>query len=220
MFFDDTSDILRIARASSCAIFVLPKDIKIEIKGAIVLAPDEKSIITIEQVKKLISRLSMRQVNEQYIIIRPADLMSEEAANAFLKNLEEPNEKVHFILVTDEPSKLLPTILSRAAIYFLKRPAEIMGEIKADKKIKDLAKRLLVARGNDLVKVAEDISSVKENKREYALNVVAVAIEMLYKSYFITNKEAFVKKLPKFLYLYENLFKNGHIKLHLVADLC
>lgn len=220
MFFDDTSDILRIARASSCVIFVLPKDIKIEIKGAIVLAPDEKSIITIEQVKKLISRLSMRQVNEQYIIIRPADLMGEEAANAFLKNLEEPNEKVHFILVTDEPSKLLPTILSRSAIYFLKRPAEIMGEIKADKKIKDLAKRLLVARGNDLVKVAEDISSVKENKREYALNVVAVAIEMLYKSYFITNKEVFVKKLPKFLYLYENLFKNGHIKLHLVADLC
>lgn len=182
--------------------------------------PEEKSIITIEQVKSLITRLSMRQVAEQYIIIRPADSMGEEAANAFLKNLEEPKEKIHFILVTDEPSKLLPTILSRAAIYFWRRPAELVGEIKADTRIKDLAKKLMVARGEDLVKVAEEISAVKDNKREYALNVVAVAIEMLYKSYFVTKKDVFVKKLPKFLELYENLEKNGHIKLHLVADLC
>lgn len=220
MFFDNISDILKISRISSCAIFVVPRDVKVEIKGAITLMPEEKSIITIEQVKGLIARLSMRQVAEQYIIIRPADLMGEEAANAFLKNLEEPKDKIHFILVTDEPSKLLPTILSRAAIYFWRRPAELTGEIKADTKVKDLAKKLMVARGEDLVKVAEEISAVRENKREYALNVVAVAIEMLYKSYFVTKKDVFVKKLPKFLELYENLEKNGHIKLHLVADLC
>ena len=56
--------------------------------------------------------------------------------------------------------------------------------------------------------------------RAYALLVLATAIEMLYKSYFITGKDVFVKKLPQFLTAYENIDKNGHIKLHLVADLC
>lgn len=221
MFFDEISEISRISKASSCVILVVPSDVKVEIKNAIVLAPEEKSVITIEQVKNLIPRLSMRQLSEQYIIIRPAEMLSEEAANAFLKNLEEPKDKVHFILVTNEPSKLLPTILSRATIYFLRQPSKLTSsEIKVDEKVKILAKKLLVARGGDLVKVAEEISAVKENKREYALNVVGTAIEMLYRSYFITGKKVFVDKLPKFLEVYENIAKNGHIKLHLVADLC
>ncbi|MCE5253150.1 MAG: hypothetical protein LLG45_02905, partial [Actinomycetia bacterium] len=36
-----------------------------------------------------------------------------EAANAFLKTLEEPPGHVHFILVTDRPERLLPTVASR-----------------------------------------------------------------------------------------------------------
>ena len=220
MFFDDLSEISKICSTVSCAIFVVPRDAKVEIKGAFTLSPDEKSVITIEQVKDLISRLSMRQVKEQYIIIRSAELLSADAANVFLKNLEEPKEKVHFVLVTDEPSRLLPTVLSRAAIYFLRQPSLIDSEILADRKVKDLAKKLMVARGDNLVKVAEEITAVKENKREFALLVVGAAIELLYKSYYITKKDVFVKKLPKFLELYENIEKNGHIKLHLVADLC
>jgi DNA polymerase-3 subunit delta' len=39
--------------------------------------------------------------------------MTHQAQNAFLKLLEEPNDNVHFILVSSSTSKLLPTILSR-----------------------------------------------------------------------------------------------------------
>ena len=35
-----------------------------------------------------------------------------------------------------------------------------------------------------------------------------------------TNNPQFLKKLPKFIDLHDNLSKNGHIKLHIVADLC
>ena len=220
MFFDSPNEILKIASKNHCAIFVMPKDTTIDIKNAIILKPEEKTIITIEQVKNLISRLSMRQVSEQYIIIRPAELLGDEAANAFLKNLEEPKDKVHFILVTEEPSKLLPTILSRAAIYFLSQTNSIDSDIKADVKVKDLAKRLIVAKPADLPKIAEEICQNKNDKRVYAMKVLETTIEMLYKSYFITKKDVFVKKLPKFLEAYENIDKNGHIKLHLVADLC
>ena len=64
------------------------------------------------------------------------------------------------------------------------------------------------------------IYATKQNKIEFAEKVVGVAIEMLYKTYFITEKQIFVRKIPKFLNLYDNLSKNGNIKLHIVADLC
>ena len=37
---------------------------------------------------------------------------------------------------------------------------------------------------------------------------------------FITKKEVFIDKIPKFLGAFENIDRNGHVKLHLVADLC
>lgn len=219
MFFDSAADILKIAEKVGCAIFIMPSDVKFEIKNALILAPEEKSVITIEQVRGLLSQLNMKQLADRYVIVRPADAMGEEAANAFLKTLEEPKDKVHFVLVTDSPSKLLPTILSRAEIYFLKSHDKIDGDIKADEKMKALAKRLIVAKPGDLTILAEEITKKKDGVRAFALEVLAVAIEMLYKSYFITGKDAFLKKLPKFLGAYENIAKNGHVKLHLVADL-
>lgn len=42
-----------------------------------------------------------------------ADRLKTEAANALLKTLEEPPEDTLFLLVTDRPEELLPTILSR-----------------------------------------------------------------------------------------------------------
>ena len=42
-----------------------------------------------------------------------ADRLNESAANAFLKTLEEPAERTLFLLVTDSPENLLPTVISR-----------------------------------------------------------------------------------------------------------
>ena len=218
MFFEDIKEIPKIARKCGTAVFVVPDDVTVNIKNAMVLRPEEKSVITIEQVRAVMARLSVRQTADCFVIIRPTELLNEEAANALLKNLEEPGEKVHFVLVTSSPSSLLPTILSRSALYLLRSPEE--EGIRADEKKKELAKRLMVAKKEDLVGLADEITKKKDGVRAFALEVVGVAIEMLYKSYFITGKEAFLQKLPKFLQLYENLAKNGHIKLQIVACLC
>ena len=219
MYFDSIEKILEISSKVSCAIFVVPDEEKIEIKNALIVSPEKKTTISVEQIREVISSVTTRQTRDQYIIIRPANKMTEVAANAFLKNLEEPNGKIHFCLVTKHPSKLLPTILSRAAIYFL-RSKQDFSKVSGDEKEKVLAKRMMAAVPRDLVLIAEEVSAKKSGAREYALRVVGLAIEMLYKSYFVTNKEVFVQKLPKFLALYENLERNGHIKLHIVADLC
>lgn len=42
-----------------------------------------------------------------------ADRLNESSSNAFLKTLEEPPEKTLFLLLTDAPQQLLPTIISR-----------------------------------------------------------------------------------------------------------
>ena len=122
-------------------------------------------------------------------------------------------------MVTAKPSKLLPTILSRAALYIWRENRGKITEIKADEKTKELAKKLLAAKDRELVNLAEELTKKKDGVREYVLDVLSVAIEMAYKSYFLTNKSAFLSKIPKFLLCYENISRNGHTKLHLVADL-
>ena len=119
MFFDSAEQIRDIAVKTGAALFVVPDSVKVEIPGAIVIEPDKKATITIEQMREMMVKLELRQTNDLFVIIRPAEKMGLEAANAFLKCLEEPGEKVHFVLVTSEPSALLPTILSRTA----RRPA-------------------------------------------------------------------------------------------------
>lgn len=47
------------------------------------------------------------------VLMTDADLMRVEAANAFLKLLEEPGARTVFLLTTKRPDRLLPTILSR-----------------------------------------------------------------------------------------------------------
>lgn len=217
MFFEQVSEIPKIARKVGTGVFVVPADIAVEIPGAIMLTPTDKTVITIEQVREILARLSVRQTSDLFVVVQPAEKLQVEAANALLKSLEEPGDRVHFILVTDSPSTLLPTILSRASIYILKVVDD--GGIHADDKTKDVAKRLMVAKGSELVKVAEEIAKHKDGVRAYALDVVGAAIEMLYKSYYITGKLAFLLRLPKFLATYEALARNGHVKLQIVAGL-
>ena len=219
MFFESASEIKEIAGRVGCAVFVMPTGVDLVIKNAFILQPEDKTTITIEQVREVLGRLNTRQRTDQYVVIRPADLLGDEAANAILKNLEEPKDKVHFVLVTDSPAKILSTILSRAAIYFLRSDKAIDGDIEADEKIKNIAKRLLVAKPADLPALAEEIAKKKDGVRAYAMEILAVTIEMLYKSYYKTGKMVFVDKLPKFLTTYENIEKNGNVKLHIVADL-
>lgn len=218
MFFESSTDIPKIAKQCNTAIFVVPDNIPVEIKNAIVLQPETKTVITIEQVRKLLPRLATKQTSDLFIIIRPAEALNAEAANALLKSLEEPGDRVHFVLITSMPSLILPTILSRAALYFLRTPES--AAITASAKTKELAKKLLVAKGADLVTVAEEIAKKKDGVRAYALEVLGTAIEMLYQTYFITGKPVFMKKIPQFLAAYEAIAQNGHVKLQIVSNLC
>src|SRR3989344_1256513 len=61
-------------------------------------------------------------------LIDEAHMLTKDAANAFLKTLEEPPPHVVFILATTESQKLLPTIISRTQRFDFRRLS--LGEIE------------------------------------------------------------------------------------------
>ena len=71
--------------------------------------------IAIDRVRALIefAQLTSHRQRAKVAIIAPADRMNAAAANALLKTLEEPPPGTYFILVSDQPGRLPPTILSR-----------------------------------------------------------------------------------------------------------
>ena len=66
--------------------------------------------------------MSAHQGGRRVVVIHPAEAMNTNAANALLKNLEEPPPGLLFILVSHKPQQLLPTILSRCLSFALPAP--------------------------------------------------------------------------------------------------
>ncbi len=73
--------------------------------------------ISIDDIRILQERLLETGVGYwRCCIIRSVERMTDEAANAFLKILEEPPQGLIFILTTEKQSSLLPTVVSRTRL--------------------------------------------------------------------------------------------------------
>jgi DNA polymerase III subunit delta' len=74
-----------------------------------------KTQLTIDETRKIGHFLSHTVAGNGYrvVIVDPVNDMNANAANALLKNLEEPTPRTVFILIAQSSGKLLPTIKSR-----------------------------------------------------------------------------------------------------------
>ena len=82
----------------------------------VIIEPEkDKKTIGIHQIRDINKHLAFSPALGGYriIIVDPAERMTDEAANAFLKALEEPPPYNIFILNVRDPGELLPTIVSR-----------------------------------------------------------------------------------------------------------
>lgn len=86
-------------------------------ENAVVDAEDRASIL-IEQIRNLDERLMHMPESgtKRVVLILEADQMTDEAANCFLKTLEEPPIDTVFVLTSSRPEFLLPTIRSRCRV--------------------------------------------------------------------------------------------------------
>ncbi len=90
------------------------------------LVSPEGTFITVAQIREINHDTSLRpfESRSRVTIITEAEAMNTEAANAFLKTLEEPPPHAYFLLVTSALERLLPTIVSRCQrVAFQQAPA-------------------------------------------------------------------------------------------------
>lgn len=72
-------------------------------------------VILVDQMRELMREIQLKPSEAEFkvAVIVAADRLKTEAANAFLKTLEEPPPKSVLILLSTEPARILETILSR-----------------------------------------------------------------------------------------------------------
>src|SRR5918995_2067430 len=81
----------------------------------LVVEPGDSGSIKIEQVRDVIDRAGYRpfEGRRRVVIVDQADALGANAQDAILKTLEEPPPASVFVLITDRPDMLLPTVRSR-----------------------------------------------------------------------------------------------------------
>jgi len=106
--------------------------------------------ITIDQVRELDEFLGVgsHRGGLSIVLVNPAEAMNRNAANSILKTLEEPPPNTLFLLVSSDPSRLLPTIRSRCqSIPFVTPSRETATRILGAAGLRDAERWLAVRRG-------------------------------------------------------------------------
>ena len=90
-----------------------------------VIEIDAASNTGVDNIREIIDRASFAPVQCRYKVyaIDECHMLSTAAFNALLKTLEEPPERVVFILATTDPQRVLPTIISRCQRFDFRRIA-------------------------------------------------------------------------------------------------
>lgn len=80
--------------------------------------------IAVDQIRALpeFLNISSHRGGPKVVVVHPAEMLNANAANALLKNLEEPPPGTHFVLVTHRPHLVLATIRSRCQRIALPTP--------------------------------------------------------------------------------------------------
>lgn len=96
-------------------------------------------------------QLSTYRAGYRIVLVNPANSLNLAAANALLKVLEEPPLNTVFVLVSDQPRQLLPTIRSRCTRLDVGLPPlESVLQWLLDKQVGDAATLLALAGGAPL----------------------------------------------------------------------
>ncbi|MBN1108664.1 MAG: DNA polymerase III subunit delta' [Bacteroidales bacterium] len=84
---------------------------------------NSQGMIYADEAGEIIKKLSLKTFESDFkiMIIWLPEKMHPAAANKLLKLIEEPPDKTLFLLVSDEPDKVLPTILSRCQMLKIPR---------------------------------------------------------------------------------------------------
>jgi DNA polymerase-3 subunit delta' len=211
----------------------------------IFIGPDqEKKAIGIDQIREINRYLAFSPVLGQcrIIVIDPAEKMSDEAANAFLKALEEPPPGNILILNVRDPDQLPPTIVSRCQrVPFKPLPTRdiedwLVSEGNIDKESARILARLSEGSLGEAIKLANDdlftervnlvttLHSVMNGSPDMLLDLAQKFSDLGKRA--ATNKELKDDRIALMLGIWKSLFRDmlviklgGAVDLILNSDL-
>ncbi len=131
-----------------------------------VIELDAASNRGIDEIREIRERVRLAPASARYkvYILDEAHMLTTEAENALLKTLEEPPPHVVFVLVTTEPHRLPPTILSRCQRFQFRRlptalVVERLGRIAREEglRVSPGALRLIARAADGALRDAESV---------------------------------------------------------------
>ena len=139
-----------------------------------ILEPEEvDKPIKVDQVRDLVSFVvqTAQLGGRKVILIEPVEAMNINAANALLKSLEEPSGNTVLLLVSHQPSRLLPTIRSRCQQQACPLPSRAQSEAWLAQALPDSdeAERLellSLAAGSPLLAISLQAQGVREQRAQ------------------------------------------------------
>ena len=130
--------------------------------------------IKIEKIRDLLPFVQQTVDGWRVIVIEPAEALNMSSANALLKTLEEPGDRVVIILLADHYLKLPATIRSRLQHFALDRFSEVQAGEYLSQQLPDLdqtQKQLLLNLSNQMPLQAMQLAQAEWlNKRQEFLN--------------------------------------------------
>lgn len=137
-----------------------------------VLEPEEvDKPIKVDQVRALVNFVvqTAQLGGRKVILVEPTEAMNLNAANALLKSLEEPSGDTVLLLISHQPSRLLPTIKSRCVQQACPLPSERvslewLGEALPGTSEQEIRELLYLAAGSPLAAVRLQAQGVREQR--------------------------------------------------------
>lgn len=142
-----------------------------------------KQIIRVSPIRELEREANFRpfEGSARVFIIEDADYMNDQASNALLKTLEEPQPSSHLILTTSNPTALLATIRSRCqVIRFAPIPVdELESFLIRSQGLTDSDAKLLarLARGSLGRALSADLETYRERRAAMLTVLKALTLE-------------------------------------------
>ena len=153
------------------------------------LEPDgAKRIIKVESMReRIVEPMSLAAFSGGWKVgvIIGADRMEAPSANAFLKSLEEPTPKTLYLMLTDQPDAILPTIVSRSQRIDLPLSEGVLegadyDEVSEAFAAKDAAS--LAAKLAELKDAAEDDSDAQLVRKRFYKTLMSFVRRMMLSS--------------------------------------
>lgn len=139
-----------------------------------ILEPEEADKpIKVDQVRELVNFVvqTAQLGGRKVVLVEPAEAMNLNAANALLKSLEEPSGDTVLLLISHQPSRLLPTVKSRCVQQACPLPSEAisltwLAQALPDCDDQERRDLLCLAAGSPLAAVRMAAQGVREQRAQ------------------------------------------------------